>query len=154
MQNEQPYDESESKIDASEGWSIARNNIINNFHQHFPLGDVPVPTGNSEGTYRTLMRENGGWDKVFRDTISEEDRKHYFNSELRLGQTGAEFYQILDGTIERLGIPMPTISEAINTVYLDTTESKDEANHRLLMLLLPIYVEMRKKGYNQIDLRG
>ncbi len=151
MQKARPFDESEVALDLSQGWEIGYCNVLNNFHLHFPLGNVPVDTENNEGVYRALAREYG-WDRTFAETMDEGGRR--FFTELRLSQTGAEFYAVLDATAATLGIQLSRISEAINAARLDKSGDKEERHRALCELLLPIYTEMRKKGYNVMDLRG
>ncbi len=151
MQKARPFDESEVTLDLSQGWTIGYCSVLNNFHLHFPLGDVPVNTGNSEGMYRT-MAKGFGWDRIFAETMEENDR--CFFTELRLSQTGAEFYAVLDATVAALDIQMPQISETINAAVLDKSGDNAERYRVMYELLLPIYREMRRKGYDVMDLRG
>ncbi len=152
MQKAKPFDESEIVLDLSQGWAIGYCNILNNFHLHFPLGDIPVKTGGNEGMYRSQARELGAWDRPFGETM-EEDGGRFF-TELRLRQTGAEFYAVLDGVVATLGLQMPRISEAINDARVNKVGDQEEKHRVLYELLLPVYKEMRKKGYDVMDLRG
>jgi hypothetical protein len=146
-----PYDESESKF-------------LNNFFCHFCIGDEPYKINlPAEGHYRGLLTDC--WNRtqfehckesgIFND---DEDLQRYCEnkSDKRLNQTPAEFYAEVDQTIIEVGMTIELVAQTINA-YLHERRGKIgdmacEIQNKLESFLLPIYIALRKKGYNKADL--
>ncbi|MDO8593723.1 MAG: hypothetical protein Q7R59_02415 [bacterium] len=101
-------------------------------------------------TYRDSSGESG---------LSERELKDYFadRSEKRLDQTQEQFYAEVDKVVQELEMDMVLIQKTIN-VYIHDREYEDKNPRELIKVLdkflAPIYVALRKKGYNSQDLVG
>lgn len=137
---------------------------LNNFFAHFTVGIDPYPSSMPEGFSRTNFRNLECWDKSYKDALvflglSESATvlsEHSDRSDKRLNQTQEQFYAEIDMTMGKLGMEMTIVQKRINA-YVHDTRCEDCKNPRELSrnldsFLSPVYVALRKKGYNPSDL--
>lgn len=137
---------------------------LNNFFCHFHIGNDPYPTDQPEGFYRNVGRGGKFAGRTYRDFVAEfsglsgKDLEEYFvdRSDKRLSQTPEQFYAEIDRTIREVGIDMEKLQREIN-VYthdrsLDNWKNDKKMFENLCKLLMPIYIALRRKGYNREDL--
>lgn len=137
---------------------------LNNFHAHFALGDDPFPTHMPDGFYRNNFHHLECWDKSYRDALiflglsepADVLGNYAEKSDKRLFQTQVEFYAEIDETVRELEMDLALVQKKIN-VYFHDSRCKDCEDPRELSInldafLSPIYVALRKKGYNPSDL--
>lgn len=150
-----PYSSSEVEISENENHVQAFSRILNNFYLRFPLGSSPFNHPHSPlGAYRKISFEYGLGDKRNKNGLDSHERQSSLHSKKWAEQTIDEFHREIDGTVERLGISMTIVSEAINDA-IGTHEWHREPKYKHMMdILLPIYTELRKQGYSPQDLTG
>lgn len=140
-----------------ESYCVAFGRVMNNFHMHFPIGNIPNDATESamtpQGFYRAFSLERC-WNITRRLLLSQDpsssdnDKAKY--SDKRLDQTAEQFYEEIDKTVQEVGIPMKKISEVVNRRMFG--ESGEVLYKDMWEVLLPVYRALRKKGYSHGDL--
>jgi len=134
------------------------------FYRNLVYGNIPYKNSTPEGLYRNVLRP--WWhmtqyeflkgpafllcNKLKADCASR--------SEKRLAQTHEEFFAEIDRTIVELGLTVEEVARVVN-VYLserhcgffDERESRERVFDEYLS---PIFVALRLRGYNAVDLQG
>ena len=159
MNTNKPYTPSETRRKKDERYSDAFGRVMNNFHMHFPVGNYPHDhTKHSmtpEGEYRSTVKNLGGWDITYQARWGDKAKN---KKEKRINMTGAEFYREIDRTVEKLGIPMTRVSEAINRLFWDNPDHDYKKCEELFKILwktlLPVFIALRKKGFKQSELKN
>ncbi len=133
--------------------------VLNNFDLRFPIGDKPNKSGAPLGFYRDLVAKKKKWSMTGREYRGGSNEDY---SERHLSQTVRQFYDEIDAVAKELGVPMSKISKAINTARLGKRETeilaaekqKEKRWKEVWQLLIPIYSELRRRGYSKQDLTG
>lgn len=152
-ENAQPYSPDEIVIREGEDYDVAFFRILNNFHLNFPYGNRPYPCNGPLGPYREAFKIVGedlmdmtflqNWEGFLRQSPHSG---HYFRT------TPRKYYAELDVVAAQTGKPVEHIAELLNIMFVGGR--RDEKMWKALFeVLIPIYVEMRKRGYNIHDLR-
>lgn len=145
--------------------------FLNNFFCHFRWGDTPYEMAFPEGLYRANLHDV--WDKTFLENATEFFTKHSppdfldkslerlitERSDLILSQTPQQFFAVVEETIREVGLTAEEVARTINTylherekIPIPDFEQSFVFHHRLDDFLAPIYLALRKKGYNRVDL--
>ena len=102
-------------------------------------------------TYREGARNLGHWDKKLRDVISEESAKQH--SELRLSQTGQEFYDTIDRVISEIDVT-GEIRQAIKKLCnVQNVQERELAQEELEEKIIPVFARLVAMGYCMGELR-
>lgn len=139
-----PFSLSEVEKLEGETFRAAYGRVLNNFYCWFPIGDTPHKHKNPLGLYRTVFT---GRDTVSRTMMCENEKCHF--SEKAANQTANEKFDSFDACVKEMGIPMVTLSEIINRAF---GKRKEEDFELLWNLMIPIYIELRKRGYSPADI--
>ena len=122
------------KFGTEENW---RSHLLNNFHLHLPHENPGLMI------YRNMITfiDKEAWNKPFGEIMSivsggREGGATY--SELFLNQTPKEFYAVVDEVTEMRKIDPKKIFAV-----------KEQSQEKMNKLLMPIYVDLRKKGYSR-----
>jgi hypothetical protein len=140
--------------------------FINNFFCRFPYGEG---SAYPEGTTRFSYAKH--WDDVIRQSIrnslerisSKVDFIDYCatRSDLYLDQTPRQFFAELDRTVVELGLSVEAITAKIRTFHSaskslfnsdDSRRVANNASREMNEYLKPVYIALRRKGYNKADL--
>lgn len=147
---------------------------LNNFFTRFPFGEGEVYP---EGTYRTQGRIHRG--ETYREFLRKErgemnqtadqlEGYYSLRSNKYLDQTPEQFITELDSTVAEVGLSLKSIEAKIQAYFranMDlfmankdlwkNQESRMLSQKAILDLneyLMPVYISLRKKGYNYTDL--
>lgn len=103
-------------------------------------------------TYREKERRLGYWDKKLREVVSEEGAKQH--SELRLSQTGQEFYETIDRVISEIDTN-GEIREAITRLCnVQNANERGKAQDELEEKIIPVFARLVAMGYSMEELRN
>jgi hypothetical protein len=126
---------------------IPRGNFLNNFRQ-----DVLPEDQGRWFSGRDKEKYLGGWDKKLHDVASPERAKAH--SELRLSQTGREFYATIDQVIAELDTD-GLLRKAIDRYCrIQTFDERGPLEDELEERLIPIFARLVAMGYSCAELRG
>ncbi len=125
---------------------------LNNFLAHFPVGDDPYPYHLPEGFYRSISLSDEFRHKKYLEVVGNPSNI----SDKRLNQTQHEFYTEVDATIREIEMDELEIRKTIN-IFIHDSRLEDCSDTEGLIknldgFLAPIYIALRKKGYNRGDL--
>ncbi|MCX6742373.1 MAG: hypothetical protein NTX24_04355 [Candidatus Pacearchaeota archaeon] len=110
------------KQEHGEGWGMC---FFNNFDGYLP----------------------GGFMRYISQPIRSQHRPHEKGSEIKRKQTLDEFFATIDKAIEKVNIAPEQIFVA-RTSYHDSTYGVGVLDNEIFELIIPIYIELRKMGYN------
>lgn len=141
---------------------------LNNFFAHFPFGDSPYEQVFPLGLYRNNLQDH--WNitafeflQGMREFASDETVRGYLaqRSDKRLAQTPAQFYAEVDTVVKHLGMSLEDVTRKINVYLHDRDQLSFNQRNDAMKLhfdlceyLTPIYIALRKSGYNPQDLSG
>lgn len=131
--------------------------MLNNFFCHFCFDKKHLMP---DGFYRTISAKH--WNTTFRDYMKGQidhfvDKlEGYFSSrsDKILDQTPAEFYAEVDRATIEVGCDATVIAEMICD-FKDKSNTREQAIDKYTLLdsyIRPIYMALRKEGYNKVDL--
>jgi len=120
-------------------WSIA---LLNNFFFHMPGG--PYRPGER---YGYSVKENGHKTYAELDQDRSDGVSPCQQSPLKARQTPAEFYKTIDNVLDELGIKNK-VERLVKKLLLSDFDS-EKLGEKVAYLLIPAYVLLRTRGYNQ-----
>ncbi len=133
-------------------YTMATPKFLNNFYEHFPK-----PTSYSPGYYRYFAMHTDGMRRTFRQLLMRMNgyQQEYLQrySEVRLDQTGAEFYETIDRIVYE-------IAPDYNNLYCDAVKKITIYNESrtlpiaLTEIYVQVYKRMRALGYTHAELTG
>jgi hypothetical protein len=136
-----PFKKSEIRRKKNEGYGAAFGRVLNNFHFYF-----------RGGYYRFIANDAFMNLRGYSDGTETEGR-----SPLRLQQTRREFYAEVDKVVEELGISYDRVCEVVDVIVKrgnDTDFNEEAVWKPAWQTLIPIYVALRRRGYNSRDITG
>lgn len=117
---------------------------MNNFDLNFPLAQSEMP---HSASYRHLYEFLGAIDKTFKELKQGDQNKKY--SSVFLEQTPREFFMTLDAIAEEEGLKLDDIRAERDEIQ---KYGGSGAREKILTKLIPIYRNLRLKGYTSDDL--
>ena len=167
------HEEIARRDDESYYWAFVR--LFNNFFNLFPLGEKPYPSNESpQGAKRGLEAKN--WDVVRKNNgigvFGDNDEHANWYTDKYRNQTPHQFYNEVDQIICECGFTVEKVAEIVNDAYLRCErplwkrklENRIPPYKRLMQrtrekkwklmfeTLLPVYVELRHRGYSHYEL--
>jgi len=100
-------------------------NYLNNFFLNLP-----------GGWYSSIYKKNNMYNLTFKEIMNKIGGESNL-SEKKLSITPKTFFETIEDLIKKLGIPADKITNLLNERNMNEINS----------ILLPLYIEMRKKGY-------
>jgi len=121
--------------------------FLNNFWAEVLPEDNRLFTSPRKG-FKSL----GWWDKKLKDVLPEDRVRSGDYSELRLNQTGEEFYKTIDRVIVEVD-PTGEIQKSIDKLCnVTNVQERQEAQDELEEKLLPVFARLVAMGYSRIEL--
>lgn len=137
---------------------------LNSFFLNLVCGNSPYENSTPEGLYRNIL--SPWWHMTQYEFLKGPSFlsgnilkvKCASASERRLMQTHEEFFGEIDRTIIEVGLTVEEVARVVNVYlrerYRGTFDERESRARVLDEYLFPIFVALRRKGYNAADLHG
>lgn len=183
MSKHKPFSPGEVAMTDGESYWAAFPRVLNNFFTRFFIGNKPYrclgdPRGHrglEDDHWTTIRKDNG--EGIYGDS---DETSSWYTDKFR-NQRPCDFYNEIDSIIVQQGLTVEKVAWIINDAYYGAKlsyngtrkdrvirklehwfpsykklrENRREAKWKLMFeTLLPIYIELRKRGYNTYELRA
>ncbi len=183
MSNSKKFSPEEVKMRDDESYWAAFPRILNNFFARFVIGNKPYRCVGDPRGYRSMEADYWNEVRRYNGEgiYGDGDEYGHLHTDKYRNQTPRQFYGEIDDLIVQHGLTVEKVAEIINDAYFgskikysstwrgslhrrlekwfpfyrDWVEKRREAKWKLMFeTLLPIYIELRQRGYSTYDLRA